>query len=66
MTGHRLLVWIIAKGKPSNGEDELRQHPKLRHFLCNRGLVVCHSHKGWATEQAAVEYMKWLKGLENL
>ena len=63
MAGRRLPLWIIAKGKTSKCEEKYRQHPKLRHFFCNGSLVVCHSPKGWATEQVAVEYMKWLKDL---
>jgi hypothetical protein len=49
--GHKLPLWIVAKGKTKRSEAKFGSHPEV---------IIKHAESGWATENLIVEYIQWL------
>ena len=63
-SGHRLPLWVLARGKTDVCEEKFRCHEKLRRFI-GRKLFIDHSERGWSTSEVMHRYLSWLKELNG-
>ena len=60
LSGRKLPLMLIAKGKTKKCEDKYVKDPRLRKYI-NKSLFIDHTPDGWSTNSFVLNYLKFLK-----
>ena len=60
LSGRKLPLMLIAKGKTKKCEDKYVKDPRLRKYI-NKSLFIDHTPDGWSINSFVLNYLKFLK-----
>ena len=60
LSGKRLPLWFIAKGKTVLCEKRFRENAILQEYIEEKKILVTHTESGWSTEALMKCYLDWL------